>query len=192
MKVAFIITCAMLTATCAQGKVEKTTHPHGIDLTNMMQNVKPGTDFYKFATGNWNKKYPMPAEYSRYGVFNLLLDNNNKRIRNLIDEMSHKKEQEGSIEQKIGAIYNMVLDSKRLNQDGIKPLLKYTDMIAAITDRRDLTTAAAELGHHGIETFFGFGTEADAKDSKQNIVTLSQGGLSLENATTIWTQTPLP
>ncbi|MFA6819257.1 MAG: M13 family metallopeptidase [Bacteroidaceae bacterium] len=179
MKVAFIITCAMLTATCAQGKVEKTTHPHGIDLTNMMQNVKPGTDFYKFATGKWNKKYPMPAEYSRYGVFNLLLDNNNERIRNLIDQMSHKKEQEGSIEQKIGAIYNMVLDSKRLNQDGIKPLLKYTDMIAAITDRRDLTTAAAELGHHGIETFFGFGTEADAKDSKQNIVTLSQGGLSL-------------
>lgn len=179
MKVAFIITCAMLTATCAQAKMEKTTHPHGIDLTNMMQNVKPGTDFYKFATGKWNKKYPMPAEYSRYGVFNLLLDNNNERIRTLIEDMGHKSGTEGAVEQKIGSIYNMVLDSKRLNQDGIKPLLKYTDMIAAITDRRDLTTAAAELGHHGIETFFGFGTEADAKDSKQNIVTLAQGGLSL-------------
>jgi len=179
MKMAFIITWAMLTATCAQAKVEKTTHPHGIDLTNMMKSVEPGTDFYKFATGKWNKKYPMPAEYSRYGVFNLLLDNNNERIRTLIEDMSHQGEKEGSIEQKIGTIYNMVLDSKRLNEDGIKPLLKYTDMIASITNRNDLTTAVAELGHHGIETFFGFGTEADAKDSKQNIVTISQGGLSL-------------
>lgn len=154
-------------------------HPHGIDVTNMNLSVKPGTDFFRYATERWNKKHPMPAEQSRYGVFNLLIDENNARIRTLIEDMSKKQAAAGTLEQKIGTLYNKVLDSRRLNADGITPLLAYTKKIDAIRSRADIMPAVGELAHIGVNTFFNVGAEADAENSKMNLVQIYQGGLSL-------------
>lgn len=180
MKLSLIISCTMLAAaTCTQAANKKDTHPHGIDPSNMDLKVKPGTDFYKFATGKWNDKYPMPAENSRYGIFNKLIDDNNKRIRDLISEMSKKTNKENSLEQKIGMLYNQVTDTKKLNEQGIAPLTKYVKMLEKISERRHLSQAIALMGRAGITTFFLYGTEADNENSKQNLVQIMQGGLTL-------------
>ena len=52
----------------------------GIKAENLDRSVNPATDFYQFATGGWQKLHPLPAAYSRYGSFDLLQENNNKRI----------------------------------------------------------------------------------------------------------------
>lgn len=178
MKIALLISCAMISGAMTQAKVRTTSHPHGIDPANFDLKAKPGTDFFQYACGGWNKRNPMPADQSRWGVFNQLIDNNNKRIKELIEEMSAKKSSD-SLEQKIGLLYNKVIDQKTLNAQGIKPLLVYTDKIAQINSREGIQQAAAAMGRYGVSAFFTYGTEADAMDSKMNLVSIGQGGLTL-------------
>ena len=178
--IAIIALMAMTMANITNAATKKNVgHPHGIDVTNMNQSVKPGNDFYKFATERWNQKYPMPAEYSRFGVFNLLIDENNKRIRTLIEEMGNNVGAAGTIESKIGTLYRMVMDSTRLQQEGLRPIKKYLDMLSKIGSRKDIVYATAEMGRRGVTCFFAYGAEADAKNSKQNLVEVGQGGLTL-------------
>ena len=178
MKIALLISCAMISGAMTQAKVRTTSHPHGIDPANFDLKSKPGTDFFQYACGGWNKRNPMPADQSRWGVFNQLIDNNNKRIKELIEEMSAKKSSD-PLEQKIGLLYNKVIDQKTLNAQGIKPLLVYTDKIAQINSREGIQQAAAAMGRYGVSAFFTYGTEADAMDSKMNLVSIGQGGLTL-------------
>ena len=68
-------------------KTEETKTP-AIDLTNLDTEVLPSEDFYRYATGGWMKKNPLKPEYARYGVFNVLADNNEKRLSELFNEVS--------------------------------------------------------------------------------------------------------
>lgn len=62
----------------------------GIDLTDLHQQVKPGEDFYDYACGGWMQKNPLPAAYSRYGSFDRLAEDNNKRINGILKELQGK------------------------------------------------------------------------------------------------------
>ncbi|MBQ2859420.1 MAG: hypothetical protein IJE82_03590, partial [Alphaproteobacteria bacterium] len=44
----------------------------GIKLENMDMTVKPGDDFYAYANGGWQKRNPIPDDYSRFGAFEVL------------------------------------------------------------------------------------------------------------------------
>jgi len=178
MKKTLIICSVMITmmTACTGGDVK---HAHGIDITNMNLDVSPGSNFYKYATEKWNVKHPMPGDKSRYGAFDLLGESNKERVRTLIEDMAKGTFEDGSLEKKIGTLYNMMLDSVKLNADGIEPLKKYVAQIEAAATIDDLVLAAARLGHCGISCFFGFGVDADAKDSKMNLVAIGQGGLSM-------------
>ena len=59
----------------------------GVDLTDLNQTVKPGEDFYEYACGGWMKKNPLPAAYSRFGSFDRLAEDNNKRINGILKEL---------------------------------------------------------------------------------------------------------
>ena len=56
----------------------------GINVRNLDKNVRPGADFYEFACGGWMANNPLKAEYSRYGTFEELIENNAMQIRGLI------------------------------------------------------------------------------------------------------------
>ena len=88
----------------------------GIDLANLDSTYLPGTDFYMYATGGWQKAHPLTAEYSRFGSFDQLQEDNNTRLRSLIEEVSSKDNEKGSIEQKIADLYNSAMDSVNLNE----------------------------------------------------------------------------
>ena len=110
---------AMPMAIMAQNKVLGA----GIKAENMDLSVKPGTDFYQYACGGWIKKNPLPAAYSRYGSFDKLAEDNNKKINSILTDLSGKRNTPGSLEQKIGDLYNLAMDSVRLNKDGVAPLM---------------------------------------------------------------------
>ena len=42
----------------------------------MDRSVSPGTDFYKFAVGEWSKNNPVPADKSRWAAFSELAERN--------------------------------------------------------------------------------------------------------------------
>ena len=93
----------------------------GIDKKNMNLNVKPGTDFYQYAAGGWLKSHPLDAEHTSNGAFVDLFEENQKRIQELILEYASKPQQQGTLGQKLGSLYNMMMDSVRLNREGWAP-----------------------------------------------------------------------
>ena len=95
----------------------------GIRETNLDKSVRPADDFYQFATGGWQKNNPLPAAFSRFGSFDQLQEDNNKRINTILTELLKKKTKQGTIEQKLGDFYKLAMDSVRRNKEGVSPLM---------------------------------------------------------------------
>ncbi|WP_369808894.1 M13 family metallopeptidase [uncultured Alistipes sp.] len=152
-----------------------------IDLANFDTEVAPDADFYQYATGGWQKLNPLKPEYSRYGSFDMLRDNNEKRINELFADMTARKTAPGSVEQKISDLYKMGLDSARLNAEGAAPIKAAVEKILAIDNRAQLTEAIAALHSSVANPFFSIGVEADLMNSSMNALYASQSGLMMGN-----------
>ncbi len=152
----------------------------GIDKKNMDLSVKPGTDFYQYAAGGWLKSHPLDAEHTNNGAFTDLYEENQKRIQELILEYASKPQKKGTLEQKIGTFYNMLMDSVRLNREGWEPLKPTLARIAAVKSNKEYQLVTAELDRRGEGTMmFGIGVGADMRNASMNIVAIGQGGLGL-------------
>ena len=167
-----------LIATCCNSKKEA-TQESGIRLANLDQTINPRNDFYQYACGGWMKANPLTDEYSSFGSFDQLAENNRTQIKGLIEELAKKQSQPGSITQKIGDLYNIAMDSAKLNADGVAPIKEYLDKLAAIKDRNGLSHEIATMHRDGFGPFFGLYVGADDMNSSMNIAQLYQGGLSL-------------
>ena len=110
----------------------------GLVMSNLDKTAKPADDFYQFATGGWQKNNPLPAAYSRYGSFDQLAENNNKRINSILDELKKKTYKAGTIEQKLSDFYKLALDIDRRNKEGIAPVKPLLDEIAAAKTKAEL------------------------------------------------------
>ena len=151
----------------------------GIKAENLDKSVRPADDFFTFATGGWQKLNPLPGAFSRFGSFDQLQENNNKRINTILTDLLKKQGKEGSVERKLGDFYKLAMDSVRRNKEGVspvKPLLDEMENAKTLTDLRNLQIKYATFGY-GVP--FGYGFDADQKNAKQNILNLGQGGLTL-------------
>ncbi len=164
-------------AACSGQKEVKNTS--GIDLSNMDTTVSAGHDFFQYACGGWNKKHPLTDEYSRFGTFDLLAEDNQKQIRELIEGLAATKADAGSAAQKIGDLYNMAMDSVTLNKQGYEPIKAQLDEITALKDKSEIVPMIAKLGMQGIGTYFGSYVYADPKNSDMNMFQMGQGGINL-------------
>lgn len=151
----------------------------GIDLANLDTTAVRGADFYQYACGGWMKKHPLTNEYARFGSFDMLAENNREQLKGLIVEIAAGQNEQGSIGQKIGDIYNLAMDSVKLNADGIAPIQTDLDKIASVKDKSEIVPLMATLAHSGVFPYFSFYVGADIMDSKSNLFQLYQGGIAL-------------
>ena len=165
---------------CATGAFAQGNLSSGIDLKNLDTSVKPGDDFYHYAAGGWLKSHPLDAEHVQNGAFTDLYEQSQKRIQDIILGFASKPQKQGTLGQKIGSLYNLLMDSVRLNREGWKPIKPTLDKIAAIKNRKEYQLVCAQLDRNGESTMmFGIGAGADQKDSEWNLVAVGQGGLGL-------------
>lgn len=165
---------------CATGAFAQGNLSSGIDLKNLDTSVKPGDDFYHYAAGGWLKSHPLDAEHVQNGAFTDLYEQSQKRIQDIILDFASKPQKQGTLGQKIGSLYNLLMDSVRLNREGWSPIKPTLDKIAAIKNRKEYQLVCAQLDRNGGSTMmFGIGAGADQKDSEWNLVAVGQGGLGL-------------
>ena len=170
-----IMAAAALCAACGQ-KQEKLP---ALDLSYLDTSVSPGEDFYKFATGGWQAAHPLPAEYSRYGSFDVIGENTQKQLNDLFVSMTKMNAEYGSVDQKISDLYKMALDSLTRNDLGAEPIRPYILRIRAVESKEDLARLLGQLNKEGEGGFYGSGVEADLMDSGMQILYLGQGGLGM-------------
>ena len=166
----------ILTLAACQPKAEKIP---ALDLSNLDTTVAPGADFYKYATHGWQVNNPLKPEFSRFGSFDQLNENNVIRLNDLFASMTTMKTTPGSVEQKIVDIYKQGLDSVRLNKEGAEPLKPYLAMVEAVSSKEELVNLLAELHNSSVGPFFGGYVEADLTDSDNQIFYMGQGGLGI-------------
>lgn len=167
------LACGMLTANAQ-------TLSSGIDKSNLDTSIKPGNDFYRYAAGGWLKAHPLDAEHTDNGAFTDLYEANQLKIQNLILEYAAKPQPKGTLGQKLGTLYNLMMDSVRLNREGYDPIKPTLARIEAIKDRHEYQLVTAQLDRMGEGTMmFGVGVGADMRNAAMNIVSVGQGGIGL-------------
>ena len=175
-KMIFLLAAAgLVVASCGTKQPGKVS---GINYDYMDTTVKAGDDFAEYATGHWGDFNPQPPEYPSWGAFTKLGEENTKTLAGLIQEIAARDNEKGSIAQKIGDLYNMAMDSTRLNAEGAAPLKAHLAEIDAIKTREELLKHCA-TEHDNL--LFSLYVGADEKDSDNNIVAIGQGGLTLRN-----------
>ncbi len=151
-----------------------------LDPANLDKSVSACVDFNQFANGGWNTKNPIPAAFPRWGRFNLLAEQNNDRLREILDAAaSSHSAAKNSNERKIGDFYGSCMDEAKIEAEGTKPLQPEFERIEQLKDLKGLGALIARFHLNGIGSLFNFGAAQDFKNSTQIIANASQGGLSL-------------
>ena len=111
----------------------------GIDLKNLDRSVRPGDDFYHFAAGGWLKSHPLDGEHPDNGAFTDLYELSQKRIQDIILQYAGSRQKKGSLEQKIGSLYNLMMDSVRLNREGWAPSSPRSSALPTLRTRKSIS-----------------------------------------------------
>ena len=163
----------------AKPKVEKEIPP--FDVSNMDTSVSPAEDFYTYANGNWLKKNPIPPEFSRWGSFNMLIEQNNEDLRVVAEKAAQTKADPKLAPevQKVGDYYASGMDEKAVEAAKAKPIEEELKKIDAIKDKAGVLQAVARLHTLGAGAFFIFTSGADDKNASMVISQAYQGGLGM-------------
>lgn len=141
--------------------------------------INPADDFFDYANGGWIKKNPIPADESGWGLFQIIPDENLKRLETINLALIKTKVTSGSAEQKIGDFWKAGMDTTRIEKTGIMPLEPYLSAINSISDPVSLQKTMADLDRMGIGGAIGFYVGQDPKNSSLEALQLWQTGLGL-------------
>lgn len=164
---------------CNEVSQEKTM-TKAIDKENMDTTVKPGENLFKYANGGWIKSNPIPDEYSQYGAFTVIYEDNQEQLKSLIKEVSEQKDtKKGSINQKIRDFYNSGMDTVKIEELGVNALSSQLDEIANLKSKEDVEKQIAIMHRRGSYPLFYFFAGTDQRNSSMEIGNFYQGGIGL-------------
>ena len=178
MQKMIIATLILLSFSACKNKSDNSIKPDLVSI-NLDTTISPSQDFFEYANGGWIKNNPIPAEQSSWGIANLVIEENMKRLREISDKAAASNDKAGSSNQMIGDFWSTAMDTLKIEKEGLNPIKPLLEKINAIKDVNSLVTTVAELKKIGSSTLFDDGVGQDAKHSDVMAYQLSQGGIGL-------------
>ena len=147
----------------------------------MDRSVDPGTDFYRFADGQWLKDNPVPPDKSRWAAFSELAERNWFLIHGILEDADRQSATlpRHSPRREVGDFFASVMDTNRIEQLGVRPLAKDLRRIDRAGSVAEVFALLADFHQRGLGGLFSADFGPDDKDSSIYAVQLGQGGLSL-------------
>ncbi len=175
-----LILVALLLGTCLFAKnIYAQTVTKFIDPANMDLSVKPGDNFFEYANGTWLKNNPVPPSKTRWGSFNVLIEENSQRLKALCEEAA-ANDTKNSIYQRVGDLYTSAMDSERIEKLGASPIQPELQRLASLTTKEQVLHEIATERSKGIGgLLFSFGVGQDDRNVNEYIPGVGQGGTSL-------------
>ena len=145
-----------------------------LDLKSFDNTVRPNDDFNKYVNGNWMKENEIPKKYSKWGSFEILHEENLKRLKDIIEEDTNDCDF-----LKIKKLYDEFMNTKKLEKIDSSDIDKYINKIKKCKDISELWSLLADYHKLGVVSIFGFYASEDAKNSSIVVPYLYSGGLGL-------------
>ncbi|WP_372761675.1 M13 family metallopeptidase [Pseudoalteromonas sp.] len=150
----------------------------GVDLSARNEAVKPGDDFFMYASGTWYDNYQMPADKTRYGAFSALAERSEERVKSIIEDIASRDDLTAE-EQLVADFYNAYMDTDTLNKLGIAPIKPLLNDINAVSSTDDLAKLFGQAWLTGVKTPIGGGMWFNRLDPNKYEMSLGAGGLGL-------------
>ena len=145
----------------------------GFDSAGMDRSVAPGDDFFGFANGTWVRNTPIPADKSRYGMFNTLDDLSRERTRTIIEEQAKDPNS------RIGNAYASFMDTAAIEAKGLTPLQRWMTEIRSVRTKKDLVSLYSNADRMGVAIPFRMFVGQDRKASDRYALNVTQGGIGM-------------
>ncbi|MDE6462447.1 MAG: M13 family metallopeptidase [Muribaculaceae bacterium] len=162
-----------LTGCTSQSEHLKSLNPDYFD-----KNTPVGEDFYMHVNRGWLEAHPLTDEFARYGNFNILADTAEVRVRDLVLGLGATNPEKGSVAQKVSTIYELGMDSVRLNAEGATPILADLKRIEE-TGHDQMEDLFMWMHANYASPFFGAGPMEDLMNSNAYAMYVSAGGMGL-------------
>nr|WP_235908887.1 M13 family metallopeptidase [Roseiconus nitratireducens] len=151
----------------------------GIDQSLFSDSITPGDNFYLYANEKWLSETEIPGDKSNYGIFTVLDDTTREQVRSLIEQAAESDAKQGTPAQKVGDLYNSVLNLDARNRAGLQPIEPLLEQIASVDSQTSLAQTMGSLRRAGIGSPVVPYVSVDARDSDNYTVYLTQSGLTL-------------
>ena len=142
----------------------------GFDTAGIDKSVRPQDDFYAYANRGWIKKTKIPPEEARWGSFNILHFETERRLKKIAGNAKDPL---------VGRLYRSALDIKYRNALGIRPLEPLLKQARAIKNKKEFLKTLAQFHVLGISGFWGTFVDQDSRQSSRYILHLWQDGLGM-------------
>ena len=151
----------------------KSLNPKYFDNT-----IPVGTDFYTHVNKGWQEANPLTPEFSRYGQFNILNDESERRVQDIVMNLGSTNPQPGTVAYKIWTLYSQAMDSTRRNAEGATPIKADLAKIEN-TPHEGMEDLLLWMHKNYSSPFFGAGPMEDLADSKVYAMYVSGANLGL-------------
>jgi putative endopeptidase len=148
----------------------------GIAPSTIDPAVDPGDDFFAYVNGKWVRENPMPAEYTRFGAFDILGEKSTSDVKQLIDDLVAANPTAGTPERRIVDAYLAYTDTAAIEAAGLAPAQPYLDTIKGAASLEEL---AALFPQAGYSPLVSAGVTVDSKDPNSYIVSVGFDGMGL-------------
>ncbi|HZE28383.1 MAG TPA: M13 family metallopeptidase [Terriglobales bacterium] len=176
-RIGVLLRAGILISSCCAQDQPPGRHPPVLDVSSMDASVDPCVDFYAYSCGGWIKKNPIPPDQSSWSVYGALADDNQARLRGILESAAARSGERTAYTGKIGDYYASCVDETTVDALGATPLRGPLETIEKLASKSGIADVVAGLAYQG--ALFRFRSDQDYKDSTRVIAEADQGGLGL-------------
>jgi putative endopeptidase len=151
------------------------------DVSELDPSINACQDFNGFVNAKWVAANPIPADRTRWGAFDQLAEASLNTQHDLADKAAKgaATAKAGSIEQKIGYLYQSGMDEAAIEKAGFDPIKPKLDAIAGLKNGSDVADYITKSYVDGDGQVFAFGSGADFQHADMQIAYANEAGLGL-------------